>query len=136
MAFLQYTYNHILPIKIHLHIILQTGIIDSSLVSSITWRNAKFCKNAHHEEICRIPEIFFYVAFFALIFITIIYHLICWFFFTFSHTVPSVDSSIPVTIQPVVIGNMVEITVLVNVSNNEIICILYKLYTFIFVCVV
>ena len=33
--------------------------------------------------------------------------------------VPSVNSSIPVTIQPVVTGNMVEITVLVNVSINE-----------------
>ena len=36
-------------------------------------------------------------------------------------TVPSVDSSIPVTIQPVVIGNMVEITVLVNVRKGTIV---------------
>ena len=32
-------------------------------------------------------------------------------------SVPSVDSSIQVTIQPVVTGNMVEITVLVNVRK-------------------
>ena len=36
-------------------------------------------------------------------------------------TVPLVDSRIPVTIQPVVTGDMVDITVLVNVSINEII---------------
>ena len=41
-------------------------------------------------------------------------------------TVPSVDSSIPVTIQPVVTGNMVEITVFVNVSINEIIGLPHK----------
>ena len=39
------------------------------------------------------------------------------FIFDIFLSVPSVDSSIPVTIQPVVTGNMVEITVLVNVSK-------------------
>ena len=41
-------------------------------------------------------------------------------FNTFS-TVPSVDSGIPVTIQPVITGNMVEITVLVNVREGIIV---------------
>ena len=44
----------------------------------------------------------------------------CIVFLIFS-TVPLGDSSIPVTIQPVVTSNMVDITVGVNVSNNEII---------------
>ena len=64
-----------------------------------------------------------------LVCLKIIYHLIIinlLLFLIFSHTVPSVDSSIPVTIQPVVTGNMVDITVLVNVSNNEIICLPHK----------
>ena len=39
-------------------------------------------------------------------------------------SVPSVDSGIPVTIQPVVTDNMVEITVLLNVSKR----IVYTLY--------
>ena len=41
--------------------------------------------------------------------------------FVIFSTVPLVNSSIPVTIQPVVTGNVVDITVGVNVSNNEII---------------
>ena len=35
----------------------------------------------------------------------------------FLNTVPSVDSSIPVTIQPVITRNMLNITVLINVRK-------------------
>ena len=38
------------------------------------------------------------------------------------------DCSIPIAIQPVVTGNMVDITVLVNVSNNEIIQCFPRIY--------
>ena len=43
----------------------------------------------------------------------------------FLNTVPSVDSSIPVTIQPVVTGNMLNITVLANVRKCSYIHIIH-----------
>ena len=57
----------------------------------------------------------------------------------FSHTVPSIDSSIPVTIQSVITGNIVEITAFVNVRlyvyliNDVHTCIVWN--TILYVCI-
>ena len=49
----------------------------------------------------------------------------------FLNTVPSVDSSIPIAVKQNVTGDMVDITVLVNVSNK-----LNYVYSFMYVCYV
>ena len=53
----------------------------------------------------------------------------------FLNTVPSVDSSISITIQPVITRDMLNITVLVNVRKYSYIHIIYSPNDVLFCCV-
>ena len=53
----------------------------------------------------------------------------------FSRTVPSIDSNIPVTIQSVITGNIVEITAFVNVRLSHKRCTYMYSVEYYFVCV-